>query len=147
MIVAKLKDAERYYALNQDFKQVFEYLNTLKEDGTSEKVVMREGEVWVNPVAVITDPAQADKQAEAHRKFLDIHYIISGEEILGYADISTLTTAKAYDEAGDCEMLDGKMLPISLKAGDFCVVYPEDAHTPVMGKSDKLVKVVAKIRV
>ena len=147
MIVGNLKNAERYYALNQDFEQVFKYLGTLAEDNLPEKIVMREGDVWVNGAAVFTDPANPDKDAEAHRKFLGIHYVISGEEVLGYAEISTLKTTKAYNEAGDCEMLTGQVQPVRLKAGDFCVVYPEDAHTPVMGKSEKLVKVVAKIRV
>ena len=34
MIVANIKDAERYYAVNPDFRAVFEFLKTLNTEST-----------------------------------------------------------------------------------------------------------------
>ena len=89
-----------------------------------------------------------EKLIEAHRDYLDIHYCISGSEGIGYADIDTLTPATEYNAEKDYQLLKGEMFKAILNPGDFCIVFPEDAHAPSMigkGGTD-LKKAVVKIK-
>lgn len=145
MIFGNIKDAKRYFCVNKRFERAFEILNGLDASQT-ERITVEDGIFWIN-IAEFEEIAPGEKPFEAHRDFLDLHFIIEGEEKFGYADIERLTETKAYDEENDYLLLSGEADVLTLKKGDFCVVFPEDAHIPVMGKGDgKLKKAIVKIK-
>ena len=86
---------------------------------------------------------------EAHRKYIDLHYIIDGVEQFGYANIDTLTPAGEYNEADDYILLCGEVNRITLSNGDFVIAFPEDAHIPALKykNSEKVKRAVVKIPV
>lgn len=95
-----------------------------------------------------TDP---DKTiSEAHKKYIDIQYMVEGEEIIGVADISSgkeLTEAK---EENDVWFYNCKTEPLTLSAGKYMVLYPNDLHCPgvaTKGKAMTCRKVVVKVKV
>ena len=95
-----------------------------------------------------TDP---DKTiSEAHRKYIDIQYMVEGEEIIGVADISSdkeLTEAK---EENDVWFYNCKTEPLTLSAGKYMVLYPNDLHCPGVATNGTALncrKVVVKVRV
>lgn len=143
MIKENIKYAKKYYAMNKDFEAVFEILKNLTKN--SGKTIVKDGEVWVNAPAVTQT---AVKPFEAHRKFIDIHYVLSGGEVFGHSDIKKLTVTKKYDNTTDCQFLEGDAKEIVLNEGDFLIAFPEDAHIPSMkSASDKpLIRTVAKIK-
>ena len=149
MILANIKDAERYYSLHPAFPAVFEFLKSL---GTESREGISGENYRVNFSGQYIDTSDksndgTDKRFEAHRKYIDIHYCVSGSEGIGYADIATLTPETEYDEEADYFFLSGKYQRLILREGDFCIVFPEDAHIPAMigDKPEKLLKAVAKI--
>ncbi|MDR2008468.1 MAG: YhcH/YjgK/YiaL family protein [Alphaproteobacteria bacterium] len=87
---------------------------------------------------------------EAHRKYIDIHYILEGAEMFGYENIGELQVDKDYNPDKDMITYVGAMKnPIILKQGMFAVVYPEDAHMPNVspnGEKIPLKKIVFKIK-
>ena len=84
---------------------------------------------------------------EAHRDYLDIHYVISGSECVGYSDIDKLTVEREYDAEGDYLLLRGEVNRLILSPGEFCIVFPEDAHIPGMiGNTPSFIKAVVKIK-
>lgn len=95
-----------------------------------------------------TDP---DKTiSEAHRKYIDIQYMVEGEEIIGVADISSdkeLTEAK---EENDVWFYNCKTEPLTLSAGKYMVLYPNDLHCPGVATNGTALtcrKVVVKVKV
>jgi YhcH/YjgK/YiaL family protein len=74
-----------------------------------------------------------EKPAEAHKKYIDIQYMIYGEEKLGYADIKNpKMSQKLYDEKSDAEFfsrIEGEGF-IILKKGMYAVFFPQDVHRP-----------------
>jgi biofilm protein TabA len=87
---------------------------------------------------------------EAHRKYIDVHFVISGEEIISVEDINSLTIQGAYSEEDDImyfsENIRAKEHLVS--PGNFIVLYPDNAHRPCMmwGKVPcKVKKAVFKI--
>jgi YhcH/YjgK/YiaL family protein len=69
---------------------------------------------------------------EAHRRYIDIQLVVRGQEAIGVAPVSTLTTVEAYDPAKDIEFfaVPGESATVDLRAGDFAVFAPGDGHRP-----------------
>ncbi len=148
MITGNIKDCKRYSGMNEAFAKAFAFLQTLNEDSVDDKI--DEGGVR-GGISVIkksdTMPDGSPKPFEAHRKYIDIHFVVKGEERFGYAHIDTVTPTMEYDEAGDYQLLTGKADFLTLRAGDFCITYPEDAHMPCMTTDGdaEVKKVILKI--
>ena len=83
---------------------------------------------------------------ESHKRFIDIQYILDGEEDMEVADISTLTLSDEYDEEADYMLHTGEGALISFKPGDFAVYFPTDGHKPSLGVG-RTRKIVVKIPV
>lgn len=151
MILANIKDFEKYCALNSNFKAVFDFLKTLTPYSKT-GIVGEDFRVNFSGQYCDVSDENADgttKAFEAHKQYIDIHYCISGSEGIGYNDVSRLTPTTEYDEENDYFLLSGEYQKLVLREGDFCIVFPEDAHIPMMkGTSDeKLLKAVAKVKV
>lgn len=145
MIIANIKNAERYYGVLENFKNVFDFLKTL--DKNSPLTSHQFDDFRVNVIE--TETKESDETVfEAHKDYLDIHFVIDGEECIEYADTDTLTITKEYDSEGDYLLLSGKGDRFSLKKGDFCIVFPEDAHAPCLlsGENSQLKKAIVKIK-
>lgn len=145
MIIANIKDAKRYFSINPNFEKAFDFLKTLSKD--SEKGT-KEFDGFRCNVCVLNTPESEGKLLEAHRDYLDIHYVIEGSEAIGYADIDKLEIDTEYNSKDDYLLLKGEMHNVYLNEGDFCIVFPEDAHAPAMRAfDDKVKKAIVKIRI
>ena len=87
-----------------------------------------------------------EKPAEAHRKFIDLQYILYGEEKIGYADYrNPKMMLKEYDEGSDAEFfkrIEDESFFV-LKKGMYAVFFPEDVHRP--GLTNKETRGVRKV--
>lgn len=85
---------------------------------------------------------------EAHRRNLDVHCILEGEELIHIADIAHAVVTKEYDEEGDYALFDAKKeQTILLKEGMFLVLYPNEVHqtSVAVNTAQSLKKIVFKI--
>lgn len=96
-----------------------------------------------------TYQTKEDALFEAHRDYIDIQYIISGEEKIGVTDYSSCTEAVAYDKEKDIEFLNGNGEYYPLKEGEYMILYPQDAHKPSISLNNQSTvrKVVVKVRI
>jgi biofilm protein TabA len=69
---------------------------------------------------------------EAHRRYIDIQLVVRGQEAIGVAPVSSLTTVEPYDAAKDIEFfaVPRESTTLALRAGDFAVFAPGDGHRP-----------------
>ncbi len=90
---------------------------------------------------------QAAYKLEAHRVYLDVQYVVSGQEILGWRQTSSCTTvAEPYDAQRDVEFYaDPVERWLAVPPGSLVVCLPEDAHAPQAG-TGPIHKVVVKLR-
>lgn len=146
MIISNIAAAKRYFSINPNFEKVFEFLKTL--DSGSEGSFNFEGFscgiLNIEPDCEICD----ELKLEAHKEYLDIHFVINGAEKIGYAEASSLESVTEYDAENDFFLLKGEMQSIVLNKGDFCITFPEDAHAPGMcvDKNTSLKKAIVKIK-
>jgi biofilm protein TabA len=89
---------------------------------------------------------------EYHRKYIDVQYVVSGEEVIGWATVERMTITEAYDMDKDIcfgTVLEGQWTPLLLRAGQLAVLYPEDGHAPKLaaGAPSPVMKIVVKVAV
>ncbi len=102
---------------------------------------------------IISEYSTEDIQSkfiETHRRFIDIHLMAQGSEMLGYRHINDCTVIEKYSLEKDFEKLSGTCDFLTLRQGFFAVFFPQDAHMPglCIGNLKKNVKkIVFKIPV
>lgn len=87
---------------------------------------------------------------ECHRKYIDIQAVVCGVENLNWAPLSSLEEKIPYDESKDCAQPVGEsMLTQTLRPGYAAVLFPQDAHMPMMNfnGTEHVKKIVIKIPV
>jgi YhcH/YjgK/YiaL family protein len=150
MILDRIENANLYSALNAGFAKAFDVLRdkTLlqKEDG---KYLVDGDKIYYTIQRYTTKPITEGK-LETHRKYIDIQFLLSGVELLGYAPLKGLTVAEEYNSQKDIEFFETskEITKVKLEPGLFCILFPDDAHLPgchFNGSSD-VRKVVIKIR-
>lgn len=145
MIVCPWKDIDRYAAVIPGLKEAVEAVNNLKsfEPATYPlscgKILVQQG----------TTKPWKDAKLEAHREYLDIQYILEGQDTVGWAPVETLTPAEEFNTQKDKGMFTGNNDPMVIKAGYCYVVYPEDAHAPNchLEQPNDYRKIVVKLKV
>ena len=94
-----------------------------------------------------TDP---DKTiSEAHKKYIDIQFMVKGEEIIGVAPFSCDKTETEAKPENDVWFYECKTEPLTLIENSFMVLYPNDLHCPGVAVNEPLscLKVVVKVKV
>ncbi len=91
------------------------------------------------------------KKLESHKRYVDIQWIVSGEEKISVSDVVNLKVMEAYDEKKDVMFWEGteNMMETVLTAGSYVVLYPKDAHMPgqAVEAPGKVKKFVIKVAV
>jgi YhcH/YjgK/YiaL family protein len=90
---------------------------------------------------------------EVHQQYIDVQYVVSGEEEFGYLPLADQVPSKPYYEPHDYANFDyasnkDDAAFIPLKAGMFAIFFPEDIHMPgTLATANAVRKVVIKVRV
>ena len=152
MLTTNLKLAEKYNYLDPKFKKAFAFLRTADLEALPVGVTPIDGEdVFANVQAYTTLP-DAEAPFESHEKYFDLQFVVSGEECFGYAPRERCKPAMPYDADRDLVFYEEPKESgyIILKAGDFAIVPPEDAHAPrrqTAAGSCAVKKLVIKVKV
>lgn len=96
-----------------------------------------------------TTLAAEGRDFEAHKKYLDIFYIVDGSERV---DVNFIENMVQMDYNKECDRmtLTGEgVCSVVLKTGDFLICYPQDAHRPAtfVGEPQKIKKAVFKVMI
>ena len=85
---------------------------------------------------------------EAHQKYHDIHFVISGKEQIGITTVGSVTVVQAYDPSKDIGFYSGDGKYYLSDTTNFFIVLAGDAHRPGVKAdgTDNVKKVVIKIR-
>jgi YhcH/YjgK/YiaL family protein len=115
-----------------------------------------EGKVELDGKRIIAMPQEYSTRAEqagrweAHRKYIDIQYVVSGGERMGWAPVVSLAPETTFDVEKDVGFYLGRGNMLAVTEGMFAVFFPQDAHMPCIniGKQAQQVrKIVMKVAV
>lgn len=149
MIYAKNSDALSYRGIHPNLDLALEhitedYLPTIGET----RVELKGSDVYATRFTYETVPAE-ESFFEAHKKYLDIHIMLSGSERVEIAPPEKLTEFDRT-EASDFYAYRGEGdYKLTLSPGDFLAVFPNDAHRIKMQTDGPrtVTKAVFKVRI
>ncbi|MEL6106481.1 MAG: YhcH/YjgK/YiaL family protein [Planctomycetota bacterium] len=147
MILSSLDDAARYETLHPFFGQALEYLRSVAAPIEEGKRPLEGDDVF----AVLWKgfgKGQTDAVLECHRRYIDIQYVVSGEDVIGWQSLAECEREKQpYDEVNDLQFFyDRPRSWHRVPAGSLAIFYPEDVHAPLAGRA-ALEKVVVKVAI
>lgn len=115
-----------------NLKKAVDYLLTNKAQIESQEV----GKYEVDPsfFYMIQEYESKDSTVwEAHKKYIDIQFVLDGEELMEVSHRSYLKQLGEYDESKDFFGFEGDALSsLIVKKGELTIFYPEDVHKPAL---------------
>lgn len=149
MIRDRLRNGRLYEALGPEFRVAFRLLarRNWRRTKPGRYPVGRTG-AYAIVQDYLTKPPRAGV-LECHRRFVDIQYLVRGIERIGVCGREDCRKGR-YDAGRDFQPLEGAVERLTLRAGEFAVFFPHDAHMPGLcaGRRRVLVrKVVLKVPV
>lgn len=146
MIVGKKEDILYYKGLSDRIDHAIDFVLTLDKDINLGTYEIDGNSLYVNIVEGETSSLDT-VEFEAHKEYLDLHYILSGKEIMVYAPLDECVKITEYDAENDYWLFSGKGNEIEMSEGCFYLLYPKDAHCPGKGhRVTQFKKAIIKIR-
>jgi len=130
MIIDLLSNAARYEPLHPRFKAAFDFLRDTDVQALAHGRTEIDGDALFALTQVYeTQPVQGGK-LEAHQRYIDIQFIVIGEEHIGYAPLAGQPPAEPFNSEKDIGFYHGDASFTRLTAGMFAIFFPCDAHLP-----------------
>ncbi|MGZ5304304.1 MAG: YhcH/YjgK/YiaL family protein [Bacteroidia bacterium] len=150
MILDKIENIGLYKALGPRVKKAITYI----ENTDLSVLVLGNHVIDGENIFVIVqeyDTKDIDEgKMEAHRKYIDIQFILRGTEMFGFDTLNDQTPTMEYSEERDVMFFGNDYASLlKVNAGSFVIFYPWDIHMPGIKAGEKMNirKAVFKIRV
>lgn len=146
MIIDKIANHTRYHSVHPLFAQAFKYLTTTNFSDFDTGKYPIDGN---NMFALVNDYlTKNDGQLEGHEEYIDIQFLVSGEENMGYAPLNNQKVAIPYNPEKDIAFFEGGHSMVKVETGMFVVFFPTDLHLPgiKVDKPTSVKKVVIKVK-
>ena len=149
MIIDKLENANLYLEVNSKFKKAF---NFLRNTDLSKLEIGKYEIEGTNIYAIVDNYFTRSKEEglwEAHRRYIDIQFVVKNKEQMGYANLGQMQNFTEYDQEKDILFFKGNGSYFIIPAGTFVVLTPQDVHMPGIAteKPEAVKKIVLKVLV
>ena len=150
MVIDDLSNASKYFGMSPYVNIALQWLQKHKH----ELAKMENGKYDIDGEDVYAIVNSYDTKPigdcgwEAHIRYCDIHYSVSGSERIGYCHKSHMLEIQEYNHDKDYALYTGAGDWVTVREGSFCLLLPEDIHAPgaIAGEhSTHLKKVVIKL--
>jgi biofilm protein TabA len=147
-VMDRLENAAQYTALHPAFAKAFAFLRRPDLAALEPGKHLIDGEKVFCTIAKGAGKKKEEARLEAHRKYIDIQYVVAGADEIGWRPTAACQELdQSYDAASDIMFFKDKpeaWLKVTPKS--FVIFFPKDAHAPMISDGP-LHKVVVKIAV
>lgn len=149
MVYDKIDNLETYKGLSEDIYEGLKFLKLAQPD-------IENGVHIINSKvkAIVSEyetKSVNENGYEAHRKFIDIQYLLKEKEKNCCLPIEKLKETKPYKEEIDAAFYTADIPTQELMLGDgfFAIYWPQDGHMPCLSidKTEIVKKVVVKVEI
>lgn len=150
MITDSLQNHTLYHSLHPRFEKAFRFLTETdlgqfplgrhEIDGDDLFVILMEYDTKATNECIM----------ESHKKYIDIQYMIAGEEMMGTVILSEHPATTPYDPERDAAFYKNEYDSLTkVQQNHFTIFFPHDMHMPCIstGSPRKVKKAVFKVRV
>ena len=150
MIYDKICNIDNYLGLNKNIDSALLFIknNDLKSLPKG-KTVIDGDNVFVNHFSYDTVKEDANTLFENHMKYIDLHFILSGEEIIAVSFAENLKEVEKISSEDSVIYRGESDMRFPMTKETFLMVYPGEAHLPklVYKSRSKIDKLVFKIKI
>lgn len=149
MVYDKIENIEIYKGLSDD---IYEGLKFLKKATPDLACGVHEFSSRVKAIVSEYETKAVNENGyEAHKKFIDIQYLLKGTEKNCCLPIEKLKVTKPYKEEIDAAFYEAEVPAQKLLLGDgfFAIYWPQDGHMPCLNAdgAETVKKVVVKVEI
>lgn len=147
MIIDKIENISKYKEV-PDF--VLDFIKNITLDIKEGRYKLVE-ESFANVESYLTKAPDVTK-FEAHRDYIDIQLLVSGNERIYYTDVEGLVESEPYDKSRDIVFFKDSIIKsdyLTLNGSNFAMIYPHEAHAPQVfcDVAENVKKVVVKVKI
>lgn len=151
MIVSDLSHIGHQVLFTPEMKEGIDFLCRTDLNGLDEGRVEVNGQRIFAIVQRYSTRISEEPKFEYHQRYIDIQYIVSGREVIGWAPADLIETTGTYDMEKDIcfgTVKKEDWFPVPLRQGQLMVLYPEDGHAPGLAAAtpSSVMKIVVKVR-
>lgn len=145
------KEKNLYMKTDELIKYIIEKLIPLNKIDLTVGRHELDGKSYYN-VDIYTSKDPVICRYEAHRKYIDIQYMVEGEEYIYITDIENLQITEKYSEEKDVVFFEGgeNVKPEMMVPGKYLICYPQNGHKPSVRVTESgcvVKKVVFKVKI
>jgi biofilm protein TabA len=146
LILDSLDNASRYYSLHSKFAEAFDFVK--RNRFSAEKRVSIDDDRLSIIYSLPHGKTKNEAFLEAHRRYIDIHVCFEGVEEIGWRALQNCKKIdKSYNDEKDfITFLDEPQSWCTLHPNSFAILFPDDAHAPMVSEG-VVSKAVVKVKV
>jgi len=149
--INKREFAVSYFKNKERWEKAFKFLKNNDLIKLEVKRYDIDGDNLFATVSEYMSKNEETTQFEAHRKYIDIQYVVSGKEVMNIAPLTSVKEViTAYDASRDIEFVTvNKVVDYKATPSNFFIFFPADAHRPGLKDvaNSPVRKVVIKVKV
>lgn len=148
MKVGKLNKTGLAEKLHPSFKVLFDFVKKTDFDSLPYGKIPVDGDNVYIMNLEIPGKKKSEQPLEMHREYIDVHILLRGTEFIGWKPLDEITNfTQEYESSSDCALSDdASRFYVELHPGEFCIVYPEDAHSPAVSEGT-IRKLIGKVKI
>jgi YhcH/YjgK/YiaL family protein len=146
MIIDTLDNYHLYQSINERIAKGFEFLHNTDLDAIPSGKHDIDGDSIFALVQEYQTKPLAECKLESHKKYIDIQYVIRGEEFMGVTTKNNQTIVEVNEEK-DYTFYEGTTSLVRVSKGMFTIFFPDDLHQPCVQTEfvSEVKKVVIKV--
>lgn len=146
MVLDSIKNYGLYASITDRLAAGFNFITSTDLTTIPEGVYEIDGRNIFAIVQEYDTKEEKDCFLEGHTKYIDIQYMLQGEELIGIASKRD-QKIQSFDVDKDYTFYEGETSYIKLEAGMFTLFFPDDLHRPCIrsGNETKVKKIVIKV--
>ncbi len=146
MIIDRLSNPSPFFALSPRLTRALEYLRATDMRSVELGRHDLDGDHLFALVQEYTTRTADQCVWEAHRRYIDVQFVVTGAERMGIASLGQMREREAYDSARDVAFFEPGSEFVTIREGMFAIFGPEDVHSPchAAGQPGVVRKVVVK---
>ena len=152
MICDEMINAGTYRGLHPGIDRALEEMKKYTPDKYPEGRLSLDGDNLFLLFGSYETHAPEGALTEAHRQYIDVMYMVEGEETIYVKPVSRMQkVTKPYDPSIEALLgeTDPDATPVRLEAGCFVILFPQDAHAPACYAQGPAAvkKIIGKVRI
>lgn len=149
MFIGNYHKIDHYDYLSQPLvDKIKQALTLILSNPVADNHVLEENDFWCE-ILDLNSSLVSSKNFEIHKQFIDVHVLIKGQEIMGFAngELTVTDLSMSDKDVYFGTAPDGRY--VALKEGELAIFYPGEIHKPLChleGEAQQIQKAVIKIR-